>query len=858
MHKIIGIGGRLMQRKRGILNGFSYIYRNFAGRCAIRQTAKILKTMVTRAEPLAKFLYPEDKAENRYKNEVIRDFWVCVVSRECSILARREVLTGKANFAITGEGKEVPQVVLARYFQKGDFRAGYYRDQAWMFALGICDVQDFFAHLYGDPEHDPFSGGRQFNNHFATPFIDADGNWLPLAERYNISSDVSCIAGQMGRGLGFALASKKFRNCPELHQFSELSNNGNEVSFITSGDAGLAEGAFWETLNAACVMQVPAAFSIWDDGYGISVPIEYQIAKADISKITQGFKATKTEKGLYIYTAYAWDYPGLIKTYEKGIALVRKEHAPALFHIKECTQPLGHSTSGSHERYKSPERLKWEEEKDGIRHMGAWMVQTGILTEEQIEALREEAKTYVRSEKDKAWKRYIRYGKDLKDQLASIYSDILSRHGSDSYIQELAAKLRSLNPPFWYEVLSNARRLAYAIKDLDDEASARLDALINQSIDRGKKSYNTYLYSESPKSPLHVQAVPAQYAPDAEEVPGYQILNAFFKIAFERDPKLFAFGEDVGKIGDVNQGMAGLQQLFGEERVFDTGIREWTIVGQGQGMAMRGLRPIAEIQYLDYLPYAFSPLTDDVATLRWRSRNQQQTPVIIRTRGHRLVGIWHAGSPIGMLANSMRGIHVCVPRNCTQAAGMYNTLLQGDDPAIVVEVLNGYRVREKMPSNLGEFTVPLGVPEVLRPGTDITLVTYGAMVRICQEACQLLERMGIDVELIDIQTILPFDIHGVILESLKKTGKILFADEDVPGGATAFMMQQVIERQGGFEWLDYPPQTLTAQPHRPAYSKDGEYFSKPSVEDVVEKVYSIVHEKPWSAKPDYSFEHSLN
>ncbi len=798
--------------------------------------------MISNASELTPFLNEEKTKVDRYKNEVIRDYWVCRVSREASILARKEVLMGKANFGITGEGKELPQIALAKFFKKGDHRHGYYRDQTWAFALGVSDVQDFFAQIYGDPVNDPFSAGRQFNNHFATPMLDDQGNWLNQLERYNFGSDISSLAGQMGRGLGAAMASKKYRNIAELDNNKLFSNKGNEVSFVSTGDAALAEGAFWETLNAACVTEVPLAISVWDDGFGISVPAKYQIAKENISEITKGFAKGKSTNGMYIYKAKGWDYPGLVEMYEKGIAKIRKNHIPGLFHIQECTQPLGHSTSGSHERYKKPERMQYEQDKDGLKHMGEWMIESGILAQEALDAIDAAALEYVKAEKQKAWKKFLAYPKEILSRLKEIYKGIKSEVGEQSDIIALEGELKKMAVPAVFEILANARRLLYTTARANSSSRQALIALVNEVQQRGEQLYDPYLLNEGTQGALNVPPVPAEYDEDAKEVPGYQVLNAFFDMAFERDPRLLAFGEDVGKIGDVNQAMAGLQEKYGEERVFDTGIREWTIVGQGEGMAMRGLRPIAEIQYLDYLPYAFSPLTDDVATLRWRSNNQQKAPLIVRTRGHRLVGIFHAGSQLGMLINSIRGMHLCVPRNMTQAAGMYNTLLSGDDPALVIEVLSGYRYRERMPSNLDAFKVALGVPEVLRSGSDLTLVTYGAMVRICNEACEILANLGIEVELIDAQTLLPFDLEGVILSSLQETNRILFADEDVPGGATAFMLQQIIEVQGGYRYLDSPAQTLTAKEHRPAYSKDGEYFSKPSVEDVVDKVYAIMHE----------------
>lgn len=774
------------------------------------------------------------------RESILRDFEICCISREASLLARREVLTGKAKFGIIGDGKEVPQVAMARAFRKGDWRSGYYRDQTFIFALGLSTVEEFFAQLYADADNDPFSGGRQMNSHFATPTINEKGEWANHADSCNISSDISGTGGQMARALGLALASRKYREDETLDSRSKFSNAGNEVCFCTIGDASTSEGIFWETVNAAAVLQAPLAISVWDDGYGISVPIEYQTAKSSISKALAGFQAEEGDKtGIDIYTAKAWDYPGLVRIYADGIAKTRQTHTPSLFHIQEVTQPQGHSTSGSHERYKSRERLQWEQDMDCILHMGQWMVREGIATEEETEAIKQEAKVYVRQCRDRAWKAFNAPAKERLRQLQGIYALIPD---GDSHTDAIKKELKGLMNPLLSELAQNARQMYYRLMGAGQPAEQQLAEWLGNVNRLAHRRYHTHLYSNSPASALKVPVVQPRFPEKPQMKNGYEILNAFFDKALERHPELFAFGEDVGRIGGVNQGFAGLQKKYGEARVFDTGIREATIMGQAIGMAMRGLRPIAEIQYLDYLIYGLQPLMDDLATLRYRSNGQQQAPAIIRTRGHRLEGIWHAGSPLGMAINSLRGMYVCVPRDMTQAAGMYNTLLQSDDPGLVIECLNGYRLKEPAPENIGEYTVPLGMPEVLQEGTDITLATYGSCVRIAQAGIRLLEKHGISVELVDVQTLLPFDLEHRIAASLRKTNRILFMDEDVPGGAAAFMMNEVLEKQGGYQYLDSAPATLTAREHRPPYGSDGDYFSKPQPEDVFEAVYRIMHE----------------
>ncbi len=774
-------------------------------------------------------------------SELLRDYEICCISRETSILARRDVLTGRGKFGITGDGKEVAQVAMAHAFEKGDWRAGYYRDQTLLFALELLTVEDYFAQLYADPDNDPMSGGRQMNAHFATPTIDEKSNWLNHRNRYNSSADISPTAGQMARGLGLALASKKYRAIKALKN-TPFSNNGREVCFCTIGDASTSEGVFWETVNAAGVMRVPLAISVWDDGYGISVPIDYQTTKKSISKALAGMKYDKNG-GLRIYTAKGWDYPALRQMYEQGIARMRKDQVPALFHVTEVTQPQGHSTSGSHERYKSKERLEWEQKADGIRHMRAWMIANGFATAEQLDEIEAAAKRKVREARDKAWEKYLAPARRGRQELEAIYHR-LSAHlpEGETKTSALFTAFRQMREPAWHELVSHARRVLFAVRPYQLTAANELNAWLENALQKATRDYHTHLYNEGPGSALQVPVVPAEYSETSPRVNGFQVLNAFFDKVLERDPRFIAFGEDLGHIGDVNQGFAGLQAKYGEERVFDTGIREWTIVGQAIGMAMRGLRPLAEVQYLDYLVYALEPLTDDLATLRYRCDGIQKAPAIIRTRGHRLEGIWHTGSPMGMLIHALRGMHLLVPRNMTQAAGMYNTLLQSDEPGLVIECLNGYRLKERLPDNIGEFTVPLGVPEILREGTDVTLVTYGSCVRIAETGVQLLEEAGISVELIDVQTLLPFDRYGIIGQSLQKTNRIVFMDEDVPGGATAFMMRQVLEVQNGYLYLDSQPRSITAKEHRSPYGSDGDYFTKPNAEDVYEVIFEMMYE----------------
>jgi len=781
---------------------------------------------------------------DQFREEVIRDYRIACESRETSLLARREVLTGKAKFGIFGDGKELAQVAMAKYFQPGDFRSGYYRDQTFAFASGIATVEQFFSQLYADPDinHDPFSAGRQMNSHFATPNIDENGELLPLVDMKNTAADMAPTAGQMPRSIGLAYASKLFRNVPELEAFQGLSNNGNEVCFTTIGDASTSEGHFWETVNAAGVLQIPLAIFVWDDGYGISVPRKFQTTKGSISEVLEGFRKQPDTNGIEIYTVKGWDYAGMCEVFEEGIRKARETHVPVLFHVEEITQPQGHSTSGSHERYKSKERLAWEREFDCIAKMRQWLVENALVEEAVLDEIEVEAKAAVIESKKKAWEKYIVVIKQQVQDLVKYTANLVNEGIDAAFINKTIQELQANREPQRKDVLKAAASIVFRNSKSNSNAVLQLKNFYLELLTLQKQSYNSDLYASGVNSALNVRAIPAEYAEEAAMVNGYEVLNKYFDQLFSSNPRVFAFGEDVGKIGDVNQAFSGLQQKHGKLRISDTGIRELTIMGQGIGMALRGLRPIAEIQYLDYLLYGLQPLSDDVATLQYRTKGKQFCPIIVRTRGHRLEGIWHSGSPMGMIINSLRGMHVCVPRNMVQAAGMYNTLLKANEPAIVIESLNGYRLKEKLPVNLADFTVPLGKVDIMKEGDDITIVSYGSTLRIVQEALPMLENLGISVELIDIQTLLPFDLDHDILASLKKTNRILFVDEDVPGGAAAFMFQQVIEVQGGYRWLDTKPRTLTAQAHRPAYGSDGDYFSKPNAEDVISTVMEVMAE----------------
>jgi pyruvate/2-oxoglutarate/acetoin dehydrogenase E1 component/TPP-dependent pyruvate/acetoin dehydrogenase alpha subunit len=757
------------------------------------------------------------------------------------LLGRREVLTGKAKFGIFGDGKEVAQVALAKYFKNGDFRSGYYRDQTFMFAAGIANVEQYFSQLFADPDgnNDIFCAGRQMSSHFVTPTVDKNGNWLDLVNQKNSSADMAPTAGQMPRALGLAFASKCFREAQQKNEaeHTSLSNQGNEICFCTIGDASTSEGHFWESMNAAAVLQVPLAVFVWDDGYGISVPKNLQTTKSSISDALAGMQKLADTNGIEIYKVKAWDYAGMCEVFEEGLQKIRDTHTPALFHIEEVTQPQGHSTSGSHERYKSAERLEWEKNWDCIKKMREWMLASGLATITELNSVEVEAKEFVKEAKANAWEKFIGPIKKQAEQAVQIINGLQVLSPA---VQQIAAELSNNKEPLRRDVLKTLALVSDAAVGV--KGVEKVKAYAAQLKNEAAGLFNTYLYNEGPKSALRVPAVQATYAADAPVVNAYEVLNKYFDALFASNPKVYAFGEDVGYIGDVNQGFAGLQEKHGADRISDTGIRELTIVGQAVGMAVRGLRPIAEIQYLDYLLYGLQPLSDDVATTHYRTNGQQSCPVIIRTRGHRLEGIWHSGSPMGMIVNALRGMYVCVPRNMVQAAGMYNTLLQSNDPAIVIECLNGYRLKEKLPNNLLAFKVPLGVPEIINEGTDITIVSYGSMLRIIEEAVVRLADEGISVELIDVQTLLPFDINHSIVKSLQKTNRILFIDEDVPGGATAYMFNHVMEEQGGYKWLDASPKTLAAKAHRPAYGSDGDYFSKPNTEDVIEAVRAVMAE----------------
>jgi len=784
----------------------------------------------------------------RSREEILNDYRLALVSRQCSIAGRKEVLTGKAKFGIFGDGKEIAQIAYAKQFKNGDWRSGYYRDQTFMMAVGLFTPEEFFAQLYGttDSTVNPGNSGRSFNNHYSTRNISENGEWLDLTRQKNSAADLSPTAGHMPRLLGLALASKLFRQNPALKKYHWISKNGDEVAFGTIGDASTSEGAFFETMNAAGVLQIPLAVAVWDDGYGISVPVSAQTIKASISKALRGFEKISST-GILIYEAKGWDYPDLCRVFAEGIAKCRKEHVPVLFHITEVTQPQGHSTSGSHERYKSEERLQWEAENDCIVIMEKWLTGQGIATQVMLETMKAQAIEEVENARMSAWNTYQSFIRSERESLLSIIdgkSCVCRNEGIDK-IRLYTNNLRLIASPIRKDNVSTAKKiLRYICHDCSQRV--KLGESLKKWIDThnltGFEKYSSYLYNESNYSAVNVRPVEPVYSEDSQVIAGREILRNNFDALFAKYPLLVAFGEDVGKIGGVNQTYEGLQKKYGEHRIFDTGIREASIVGKGIGLALRGFRPISEIQYFDYLLYALQALSDDLATAHWRTAGSQCIPLIISTRGHRLEGIWHSGSPLSMVINSIRGIYVCVPRNMTQAAGFYNTLLEGRDPALVIEPLNAYRLKEVMPDNPGEFRTPLGIPEILEEGTDLTLVTYGSCVRIAQDAIKQLNDFQISVELIDVQTLLPFDIEEMIAISVKKTKRVLFFDEDVPGGATAYMMQQVLEGQQVWRYLDTPPRTLSAREHRPAYTTDGDYFSNPNAEDVFEAVYNIMHE----------------
>lgn len=798
----------------------------------------------------------ETKAEkeitiDELKTEILNDYRLASFSREISLMGRREVLTGKAKFGILGDGKEVAQIALAKQWQPGDWRSGYYRDQTMMMAAGLLTGEQFFAQLYADAdvEREPASAGRMMNGHYSTRSLDEKGNWKNLAEQVNSSPDISPTAGQMPRLLGLGLASKFYRNNPELKDKKQFSNAGNEVAFGTIGDASTSEGMFWEAINAAGVMQVPVVMSIWDDGHGISVPKEFQTIKESISEALSGFQRTADKKGFEILKTKGWDYPHLVLTYEKAVKIAREEHVPVLVHVEEVTQPQGHSTSGSHERYKSPERLQWEKDFDPIKKMKEFILSKELSTAEELEEIEKTARKDARDAKTNAWKSFLEPIKQEHKEAVDLISAMGAESKNSAFINKIKDALAGSTDPLRKEIYESVRKSIRYARNEKLASKTALVSWLNKRFEENRARYSSHLHSESELSPLEISGTDVEYADDAQ-VDGREILRDNFDALLNKHPELIIFGEDAGKIGGVNQGLEGLQAKYGVHRVFDTGIRECTIIGQGIGMAMRGLRPIAEIQYLDYLLYAIQILSDDLATVQYRTKGGQKAPLIIRTRGHRLEGIWHSGSPMGMIIHALRGMHICVPRNMTQAAGMYNTLMAGDDPALVIESLNGYRLKEKQPNNFGEFKVELGRVETMTEGEDITIVTYGSMVRMCVEVSKQLREVGISAEVVDVQTLLPFDLGQEIVESLKKTNRVLFVDEDVPGGASAFMMQKVLEEQGGYRYLDSAPATLAANAHRAAYASDGDYFSKPSNEDIFEKVYAIMSEVDPIKYPD--------
>jgi 2-oxoisovalerate dehydrogenase E1 component len=785
------------------------------------------------------------------REEIINDYRIAYQSRQAAYVGRREVMSGKAKFGIFGDGKELPQVAMARVFKPGDWRAGYYRDQTLMFATGMCTIDQFFAQLYAhaDQDADPMSAGRSMDAHFATRSINSDGTWKDLTAQRNSSADVSPTGSQMPRAVGLAYASKLFRQLEELEPFTNFSKNGNEITFATIGNASVAEGLFWESLNAIGVLRSPAIITVYDDGFGISVPNQNEVAKENISDLVWGFRRPPGEccDGFDIYSIKGWDYPALINTYRTAAEVARKEHMPSFVHVSELTQPQGHSTSGSQERYKSKERLDWEAEWDNIKKFKEWILANGLATGEELYEIETQDRKIVEQARKRAWDAYLNPILSDRRELIEILDKMteISKHSSD--LEEIKVRLLEIAAPLRRDLSGAARQALAVTLDEVKESYSRIprQALViwrKRLEEVSRDRYHSYLYLEGSGSALQVEEVKPIYSENSPEVYGFEVVNAAFDAAFQREPRLIAFGEDVGLLGDVNQGMRGMQDKYGPLRVSDTGIREATIIGQAIGMAMRGLRPLAEIQYLDYALYALQIMSDDLSTLLWRTKGGQRAPVIVRTRGHRLEGIWHSGSLMSGLSNLVRGMHVLVPRDMTRAAGFYNTLLLSEEPAMVVEVLNGYRIKERLPDNIGELTVPIGIPEVLREGSDITLVTYGACCRIVMEASAQLSRIGIDPEVIDVQSLIPFDIHDMIVESLKKTGRILFVDEDVPGGTTAYMMQEVIERGNGYYWLDSPPRTLSSSPHRPAYGSDGDYWSKPNVDTVYEMVYEMMRE----------------
>jgi pyruvate/2-oxoglutarate/acetoin dehydrogenase E1 component/TPP-dependent pyruvate/acetoin dehydrogenase alpha subunit len=786
-----------------------------------------------------------------FKIEVLNDYKIAVTSRECSLLGRKEVLTGKAKFGIFGDGKEVPQLAMAKYFKNGDFRSGYYRDQTFMMAIGQLSIKEFFAGLYGhtDLDYEPMSAGRQMGGHFVTHSLHADGSWKNLTEQKNSSSDISPTAAQMPRLLGLAYASKIYRQVPGIPNATHFSNEGNEIAWGTIGNASTSEGVFFETINAAGVLQVPMVMSVWDDEYGISVHAKHQTTKESISEILKGYQRENGTNGFEILQVKGWDYADLIATYEKAAEMARKEHVPVLVHVSQLTQPQGHSSSGSHERYKSAERLAWEKDYDCIRQMRLWMIAINIASPEELDEIDADAKTAVLEGKKEAWKEFINPIINEQKELLSLLERVAETSQNRTKILQFVSVLKNIKDPLKKEILGTARKVLRLV--INESGQAELSQWIQNYTAVTQQKFSSHLHSESNSNVYSVQPVAPKYNENSiADTDGRMVIRDNFDALFTKYPEALVFGEDAGNIGDVNQGLEGMQEKYGELRVTDAGIREATIIGQGIGLALRGLRPIAEIQYLDYLLYAIQILSDDLATLQYRTFGRQKAPLIIRTRGHRLEGIWHSGSPMGMIINAIRGIHVLVPRNMTQAAGFYNTLLEADEPALVIECLNGYRLKEKAPLNYGEFKTPIGIVETLREGKDITLVSYGSTLRIVEQAANELAEIGIDCEVIDIQSLLPFDINKDIVKSIAKTNRLLVIDEDVPGGASAYILQQIVEVQDGYSYLDSKPQTLTSKAHRPAYGTDGDYFSKPSVDDIYEKIYAMMSEARPNQYPD--------
>ncbi len=786
-----------------------------------------------------------------FKTEVIKDYKLAVTSRECSLLGRREVLTGKAKFGIFGDGKEIPQLAWAKAFKNGDWRSGYYRDQTFMMAIGELTIQQFFAGLYGDTNTgaDPMSAGRQMGGHFATKSINEDGSWRNLAEQKNSSADISPTAGQMPRLLGLAQASKIFRQVKGLENFSNLSDKGNEVAWGTIGNASTSEGLFWETINAAGVLQVPMVMSVWDDEYGISVHARHQTTKENISEVLKGFQRDEHGKGYEIIRVTGWNYAELVEAYQKAGKIAREEHVPVLVHVKELTQPQGHSTSGSHERYKSQDRLSWEREYDCNVQFRKWVLENNFASEEELDAIDKDIKKQVREGKKAAWSAFITPQQQEQQEALTLLTNLAESSSNKVFIEKLKNDLAGDTEPNRGKIAATVRKaLRYVVSESSAE-KGQIQDWLNNYFETVQPKYSSHLYSEAKVKATDIQEVKPTYDTSAEDVDARMVLRDNFDAIFSKHPEVLIFGEDAGEIGDVNQGLEGMQEKYGDLRVSDCGIREATILGQGIGMAMRGLRPIAEIQYLDYILYALQIMSDDLVTVQYRTKGQQKAPLIVRTRGHRLEGIWHSGSQMGGLIHLLRGMYILVPRDMTKAAGFYNTLLETDEPGLIIECLNGYRLKEKLPTNLGEFRTPIGVVETIKEGSDITLVSYGSTLRIVMQAAKELQQVGIDAEVIDVQSLLPLDINKQMVESVKKTNRLLVIDEDVPGGASAYILSEIVDNQDGYKFLDSKPQTLAAKPHRPAYGTDGDYFSKPSTEDVFEKVYAMMNEANPEAYP---------